>query len=147
MSYQASQIANLLLRFAYTERGAEDLMSNMRLQKMLYYQQGFHLAVFDTPLFDEDIEAWMYGPVVPSVYEKYESCGRNGIEPDMTSEFSLPKDELELFANVYDVYGRYSTYGLMRLTHEEDPWKSTPTGKGNVIAKSKLKEYFKTRLD
>lgn len=38
---------------------------------MLYYQQGFHLAYFGTPLFDEEIEAWMYGPVVPCVFENY----------------------------------------------------------------------------
>lgn len=146
MCYQVLDIANLLLRFAYTEEGAEDLMSNMKLQKMLYYQQGFHLAQFGTPLFDEDIEAWMYGPVVPSVYEKFECYGRNGIVPDENNEFRLSGDELELFAQVYDVYGKYSAYGLMNLTHQEDPWKSTPTGKGNIISKEKMMEYFKTQL-
>lgn len=35
---------------------------------MLYYQQGFHLAMFGTPLFEEDIEAWMYGPVVSKCF-------------------------------------------------------------------------------
>ena len=67
MAYPVLKIANLMLRATYTIEGAEDLMSNMKLQKMLYYQQGFHLAYFGTPLFDEEIEAWMYGPVVPSV--------------------------------------------------------------------------------
>lgn len=44
----------------------------MKLQKLLYYVQGFHIAVFNRPLFNEDIEAWMYGPVVPAVYEYYQ---------------------------------------------------------------------------
>ncbi len=146
MAYPVNDIANLLLRFAYTSEGAEDMMSNMKLQKMLYYQQGFHLAYFGTPLFYEEIEAWMYGPVVPSVYEKYEKFGRNGILPDMESDFKLSDEDLELFAQVYEVYGKYSAYGLMNLTHGEAPWKSTPVGKGNIISKEKLTEYFKTQL-
>ena len=64
MSYPVLAIANKLLASATDYDGGE-LMSNMKLQKMLYYQQGYHLAAFGTPLFDEDIEAWMYGPVVP----------------------------------------------------------------------------------
>lgn len=146
MSYPVLDIANLLLRFAYTAEGAEDMMSNMKLQKMLYYQQGFHLAHFGTPLFDEEIEAWMYGPVVPCVYDKFERFGRNGIMPDEENEFQLHGEELELFNQVFEVYGKYSAYGLMRLTHDEDPWKSTPTGKGNVISKGKMADYFKTQL-
>ena len=59
MSYPVLAIANKLLASATDYDGGE-LMSNMKLQKMLYYQQGYHLAAFGTPLFDEDIEAWMY---------------------------------------------------------------------------------------
>ena len=44
------------------------------------------------------------------------------------------------------VYGKYSAIGLMNMTHEEMPWKSTPVGEGNVIAKEKMMEFFKTRL-
>lgn len=60
-------IANKLLLKTEEVSNGEELMTNMKLQKMLYYQQGLHLAYFGTPLFDEDLEAWMYGPVVPSV--------------------------------------------------------------------------------
>ena len=70
MAYKALDIANKLLAKA-TDVCGGDLMSNMKLQKMLYYEQGYHLAAFGTPLFDEDIEAWMYGPVVPCVYEHF----------------------------------------------------------------------------
>ena len=92
MAYKVLDIANkLLLRAKNNESG--DLMSNMKLQKMLYYQQGFHLAYFGTPLFDEDIEAWMYGPVVPSVYSHYKNCGRQGIMPETEEELPLDKKE------------------------------------------------------
>ena len=70
MAYKALDIAYKLLASAKNTAGGE-LMSNLKLQKMLYYEQGFHLAKFNTPLFDEEIEAWMYGPVVPAVYNHF----------------------------------------------------------------------------
>lgn len=147
MAYPVIQIANQLLLYS-ADKGGE-LMTNMKLQKMLYYQQGFHLAYFGTPLFDEDIEAWMYGPVVPVIYEEYKSYGRNGIEPNRELAFSFEqKKELALFNEVCKVYGAYSAIGLMNMTHEEMPWKSTPTGEGegHVIAKEKMQSFFKKRL-
>ena len=147
MAYPVIQIANQLLLYS-ADKGGE-LMTNMKLQKMLYYQQGFHLAYFGTPLFDEDIEAWMYGPVIPVIYEEYKSYGRNGIEPNRELAFSFEqKKELALFNEVCKVYGAYSAIGLMNMTHEEMPWKSTPTGEGedHVIAKEKMQSFFKKRL-
>lgn len=146
MAYPVIKIANELLRLAY--EGAGDLMSNLKLQKMLYYQQGFHLAYFGTPLFDEDIEAWMYGPVVPCVYDTYECKGRAGIEPDnsMCVEFK-DDEELRLFLKVYDIYGQYSAIGLMNMTHNELPWQSVSPGHGHIISKDSMKEFFKTRLN
>jgi uncharacterized phage-associated protein len=145
MTYPVSQIANQLLLNS-ADMGKE-LMTNMKLQKMLYYQQGFHLAYFNTPLFDEEIEAWMYGPVVPEMYERYKSNGHLGIEPDRSMGFGFDQpEELALFNEVCNVYGAYSTIGLMNMTRNETPWKTTPTGEGNVIPKSVMKSFFKKRL-
>ena len=146
MAYNIKDIANLLLHRAEEAEGG-DLMSNMKLQKMLYYQQGFHLAMFGTPLFDDEIEAWMYGPVIPSVYETYKSYGRDGIPSDKDKTFSFddPK-EAALFEEVYRVYGKFSAIGLMNMTHGEYPWKSTETGEGNIIEKRKMASFFKSRL-
>ena len=147
MAYNVKQIANLLLLYSADNQG--EFMTNMKLQKMLYYQQGFHLAYFDTPLFDNEIEAWMYGPVVPEIYEIYKSNGRNGIEPDRELHFNFKqKNELALFNEVCKVYGAFSAIGLMNMTHEEEPWKSTPTGEGenHIIKKEKMQLFFKDRL-
>ena len=144
MSYKVIDIAEKLLKFAASSPEGE-LMSNMKLQKMLYYQQGFHLAYFDTPLFDEEIEAWMYGPVVPCVYDTFQIYGNQGIEPKGNG-VELNNEEEALFCEVYRIYGVYSAIGLMNMTHSEKPWKSTPTGMGNVISKSSLKMFFKKRL-
>ena len=145
MSYPVIQIANELLRLAY--EGVGELMTNLKLQKLLYYQQGFHLAYFGEPLFDDEIEAWMYGPVVPSMYYNYEPNGRNGIVPNDEIECAMSDEEWRLFCKVYDIYGKYSAEGLIDLTHSEIPWQTTPTGKGNVISKQCIQEFFKTRLN
>ena len=148
--YKAINIARKLLLTAKRDSvigGQGELMSNMKLQKMLYYEQGFHLAVFGTPLFEEDIEAWMYGPVVPAVYEVYKDYGYNGIDPGEAEEISLSDREQALFDEVYKVYGAYSAIGLMNMTHRESPWANTPAGVGSVISREKMVEFFRTRLN
>lgn len=145
MPYQVLDIANLLLAYANQSEDG-DLMSNLKLQKMLYYQQGFHLAYFDTPLFNEDFEAWMYGPVIPSVYERFKEYGNKGIEPPADTLVELTREEEALFQEVFNVYDEYSASGLVRLTHSETPWKSTPCGVGNIISKEVMTEFFKERL-
>ncbi len=148
--FKAIDIARKLLLTAKRDsviEGQGELMSNMKLQKMLYYEQGFHLAVFGTPLFEEDIEAWMYGPVVPAVYEVYKDYGYNGIDPGEVEEVSLSDREQALFDEVYKVYGAYSAIGLMNMTHRESPWANTPTGVGSVISRDKMVEFFRTRIN
>jgi len=146
MVYNVLDIANELLRRA-EDTAESELMSNMKLQKMLYYQQGFHLAMFGTPLFNDDVEAWMYGPVVPTAYNYYKAHGRMGIPADKSKNFRFAsKQEAALFAEVFRVYGKFSAIGLMNMTHSEAPWKTTKTGEGNVIPQSKMQSFFKTRL-
>lgn len=139
------EIAKKILKKG-TDNDSGELISNLKLQKLLYYQQGYHLAMFDTPLFADEFEAWMYGPVVPSVFELYKSNGRNGIEYS-GEVVTLSADEEGLFNEVYDIYSRYSAFGLKDMTHNEMPWKSTPTGRGNIISKDKIRDFFKTKIE
>ena len=148
--FKAIDIARKLLLTAKRDsviEGQGELMSNMKLQKMLYYEQGFHLAVFGTPLFEEEIEAWMYGPVVPAVYEVYKDYGYNGIDPGKVEEINLSDREQALFDEVYKVYGAFSAIGLMNMTHRESPWANTPAGVGSVISRDKMVEFFRTRIN
>lgn len=145
MVYNVMDIANELLKKA-AEDGGGDLLTNMKLQKLLYYEQGFHLAYFNQPLFNEAIEAWQYGPVVPLVYEHYKSFGRTGLEPKSNDFCFQDKIEKSLFDEVYRVYSAYSAIGLMDMTHSELPWKTTIVGVGNEISHEKMKMFFKKRL-
>nr|DAY01126.1 MAG TPA: hypothetical protein [Caudoviricetes sp.]DAY75333.1 MAG TPA: hypothetical protein [Caudoviricetes sp.] len=142
MAYKALDIANKIVSKTDLEHG--DTISNLKLQKMMYYQQGFHLAYFGTPLFDEDIVAWQYGPVVPSVYKEYKSFESNSISTSKEG-ISLSDDEEELFNNVYEEYNQFSAVALMKMTHEESPWKTTEIN--SVISRDKMMSFFKTQIE
>ncbi|MBD2384884.1 SocA family protein [Cylindrospermum sp. FACHB-282] len=130
---------------AQTDEDAGDLISNLKLQKLLYYAQGFHLALYDKPLFSEPIEAWRYGPVVPEVYHEYKNCGSDAIPIPEDIDFSKFNEQtVELLNEVYNVYGQFSAWKLRNMTHNEDPWKDTSVG--DVIIFQSLKKYFKTQL-
>lgn len=143
MCYCALDIANkILAKGASSDAG--ELISNLKLQKLLYYMQGFHLAFFETKLFKEDIVAWQYGPVVPEVYNKYKIHNNSGIEPT-EDVIKLSENEELLFDEVFAVYGEFSAIGLMNLTHQESPWCDTPIN--SVIDEGKMIRFFKSRLE
>jgi uncharacterized phage-associated protein len=146
MVHKASDIAKIILNISNPEVG--DIISNLKLQKLLYYAQGFHLAIYDIPLFEEEIEAWMYGPVVPCVYQEYRPFGAGAIERDKSFEIpeSVTENELDLIGEVYEIYGQFSALKLMNLTHEEEPWQSVPAKTGSIISKESMKKFFKTRI-
>lgn len=143
-NHTASQVAKWFLahnRIAENDEGAE-LISNLKLQKLLYYAQGCFLAVTDEPLFGDDIVAWQHGPVVENIYHTYKNNGAKGIpfEEDFdSSEFTA--EENDLLSEVYTVFGQYSAWKLRNMTHSESPWLDTP--QGEVITKEKIKDYFK----
>jgi uncharacterized phage-associated protein len=64
------EVANYFIWLA-NETGS--FLSNLKLQKLVYYAQAWHLALEESPLFEEDFEAWIHGPVLPTLYQKYES--------------------------------------------------------------------------
>lgn len=147
MAYNVYDIANLILRLANNGYGSEPI-SNMKLQKLLYYEQGYHLACFDEPLFNEDIEAWKFGPVVPQIYEKYKCHQDQPIMPE-DGEVQMSGQHYELFYNVFTFFNKYSAFGLMEKTHNELPWLETSKNGSefnHVIPKALISEFFKTVL-
>ncbi len=121
---------------------AGDLISNLKLQKLIYYSQGFHLAMHNTPLFDDDVLAWDHGPVVESVYHSYKHFGSNAIQtPDGFDDSVLTETEKSLLKEVYEVFGQFSAWKLRNMTHSERPWLETP--RNYPIERELMKEYFK----
>ena len=148
MAYNAIDIAKKMIFMAQEdEANGGECLTNLKLQKLLYYQQGYHLAAFDTPLFEENVEAWMYGPVVPKVYSAYSEFGAQSLPVESGNPLTLNEEEEVLFSQVFDAYRDFSAIGLMNKTHQEKPWKDAlPHDKGTVIPLESMKSFFKTQL-
>lgn len=135
-------MADYFLSLVDEEEG--DLISDLKLQKLMYYAQGFHLAIYDKPLFSEPIEAWGHGPVIQALYKKYAAYGANPIPCPDSVDFSKFDDETKEFLNeVYNTFGQYSAWKLREMTHEEPPWSTAfKEGENTVISLDSLREYF-----
>lgn len=146
MAYSANDIAEKVILQTDTERG--DIISNLKLQKLLYYLQGYHLAFFNQKLFDDDLHAWTYGPVVPDVYRRFKENGAMGISLDPShKEIELSAEQEDLFAQVMREYGKFSAVKLMEMTHIEDPWKEAIDSKEHVINLDTMKSFFSKLID
>lgn len=124
-----------------------DLISNLKIQKLVYYAQGFHLAFFDEPLFQANIEAWEHGPVVRELYNCYKSYQNNALSiPHNFDETIFTGHSANLLDQVYCSYGQFTAWKLRDMTHEETPWQiSYEKGKNTIIKTDLLKSFFQTQ--
>ncbi len=146
MIYPAQTIANYLIWRANSDEELGENISNLKLQKLLYYAQGFHLAMNDgAPLFEDEILAWQHGPVVRDVWQHYRDYRAEAIptDPNFDPE-SVDAEAREAIEEAYGVYGQYSAWGLRNLTHEEAPWRDTPPN--GVISREAIRRYFAEHL-
>ncbi len=140
-------------------------LTQMKLQKLLFFMQGWHLGLTGEPLFENDFEAWDYGPVVPAVYQEFRDFGINGINRfgraliPCGTDFVIAEPPLEnaerlnpLFERIWEVYGRYTGNQLSSMTHRLDtPWTKVRAPYGNnvprslLIPKELMKEYFSAK--
>jgi uncharacterized phage-associated protein len=124
---------------------AGDTISNMKLQKLLYYAQGFHLALHNEPLFDEPIVAWVHGPVVPALYHKYKEFGADNLPTVGDIDWDKYAPSRGLLDEVHEVFGQFSAWKLRNMTHDEKPWKDAEAAR-DVISHAAMAEYFKGYL-
>lgn len=138
----------------------QSLITNLKLQKLVYYAQAWHLAMHNKPLFEEEMEAWIHGPVLPALYENYKKFSWKPIEREDLQEGSLDRIISEfdskarnLLNEVAEEYFGLTAYELERLTHNEEPWKIARAGipedkpSNAIISKSSMKEYYSQYID
>lgn len=141
--YPALDVARYFI--AMTDGDSGEGLTNLKLQKLLYYAQGTHLALTGTPLFPEDVEAWLHGPVVPQVYQRFKPHGTNAIPASGCGGFPAIDDATcEILDDVYNVFGQFSGWKLRQMIEVEPPWKETRPGE--VISHAKLRDYFQTQV-
>ncbi|HOX41197.1 MAG TPA: DUF4065 domain-containing protein [bacterium] len=144
-------VANFFIALA-NETG--DIITNLKLQKLVYYAQAWYLANYKKPLFDEDFEAWIHGPVIPDLYHKYKSFGYSPIETkiDFSSVENLDSTVKEFLAEVAKIYMTHGAYELEAMTHQEQPWIDARDGCepdencSNVIPKKSMMEFYGAKI-
>lgn len=122
-------------------------INHLKLQKILYYIQAWNLALLNEPLFEEDFEAWLHGPVIRKVWDEYKShsvlIGELS-EQDENINVKFTEDQEDVIEDVIDAYGNKSGYYLESLTHQEDPWKNArKQGENTIIKKEEMKKYYR----
>ncbi len=156
--YDPRTISNYFLLLA-NEDGVT--ITPMKLQKLVYFAHGYFLAVTDNPLINDEVQAWQFGPVIPSLYHHIKHYGRNPITGYLRSNLDttqvLPESSVirTFLRKIWEVYGGLSAIQLSKMTHEPDtPWAQTckkHSGNGNigwniVIPDKLIKEHFDKQL-
>jgi uncharacterized phage-associated protein len=95
----------------------------MKLEKLVYYCQCWHLARYKKTLFDEPIEAWRQGPVVPALYQRHRGQYHISSWP-LGDSSTLNEEAWQVVRWVVASYGDFSPVQLSRMTHAEIPWRA-----------------------
>lgn len=161
MAYNAKQIATEFIQLADAE-GRK--LTPMQLQKLVYFAYGWYLAITGERLINERVEAWQWGPVIPSLYAAFREYGSDPIDDvpgdlyfDGTKlkvrKYPLVSDDPQrdetarmIIRRVWEIYGKYSASTLSSMTHEPNsPWSKT-SGKeirGTDISDELIADYFR----
>ncbi len=144
------QVANFLL-VECRERG--DILTNLKLQKLLYYAQAWFLAIHGKPLFSEDFQAWVHGPALPSQYKRFK---KYEWRPILEENISPPKitnaDISSHLIEIVNVFGVETACSLELMTHNEKPWQAARAGIPKdqpsiaIISKELMRSHYKSQL-
>ena len=145
MSFSPAAIANKFWRLAAAQ-GRQ--LTPMQVQKLVYFAHGWHLGLSSRPLSWEHPQAWLYGPVFPSLYQDVKQWGGGPI-PQPIIEFSEVEDPfaIALIERVWDVYGDKSAAQLSQMSHDpKGPWKQARDksngARGVPIHDADVQRYF-----
>lgn len=134
MCVSPNAVADCFLKLSWAENKP---ITQMKLQKLLFFAHGWHLALLDEPMMNELVQAWKYGPVFESIYHNYKIFGSNPIDCSsyykrVNSPFwrdfgkldkDLHKNVIAIVQNVWNVFKDCNAIQLMQLTHVKgSPW-------------------------
>lgn len=139
--YDALDISKYVIDYEYSKHRS---VSNLRLQKLLYFVQAQFLVSNKASCFSDNIEAWEFGPVVPNVYHHYKIFGSSCIPRSIVSEsHDIKECDKVLINKILDKCARYSTSKLVSITHNQKPWKDAYLRKfDNTISTKEMRTFF-----
>jgi uncharacterized phage-associated protein len=157
MTISAAAVANEFLSLqAQDSSGNYPPIDHMKLQKLVFYAHAWHLAIKDTPLFDDDVEAWPWGPVIRNIYVDFHHFGRNPIvgkkatrivktQGNGNLNFAFETPEItdtavkQFLKDVWNVHKKFTGVQLSNATHAPgEPWTIVKENYGSLSAKPKI---------
>lgn len=155
MAYQTIAVANAFIEKA--KCGQIPDLTPMKLQKLVFYAQSWHLKLYQEPLVDDFFAKWPYGPVIPSLYHEVKRYGSNEITNlignvewkgnDMAIVTpTIPQSDkktIALIDKICDVYGPLRGTQLSYLTHQAGTAWSLTNDEGAVISNDLMAETIR----
>lgn len=150
-------IANFFIKKANSEC---NIITPMKILKLVYISHGWHLGIMDKPLIAEPVVAWKYGPVIPVVYNEFKKYGNTNVDDtgfifNEKMEIIVPmpnKTNLKFLEKIWSVYKNYTGIQLSALTHEEGtPWDIVWNKEGGkdkkdaIISNDLIKQHYKSK--
>lgn len=121
--HHARDVAAELIRLASSSEAADHL-THLRLEKLLYYVQGWSLAFRDRPMFRGQIQAWQHGPVAVDAWHAFKAFNQRLIlDSDVEEVGGLPLPDRMFIAAVWEAKKHLSASALWQQTHDEQPWR------------------------
>lgn len=160
MTYEVLDVCRYVINYS-DKKGYE--ISNLKLQKLLYFIQAYFLIVKGEPCFSDAIEAWNFGPVIPKAYHEYKQFGCGNIPPIKSfiqidkndvwnskrvsyDDSAIEKDDKMRVNAVVDLFADYCATNLVELTQKQAPWiNSYVSSQHNEIKISAISEYFRKK--
>lgn len=141
----ALDCANWLIEQASDDINGGEYLTQLKVQKLLYFAQGISLYLYNKPLFEDKIYHEKYGPVVRSVIKYLKPFGNLSIETlykrkDLI-KFNNNKEALNTLSLAYENFGIFSASKLVELTHNDSCWKNH--NDGEEITQEEIKRTFK----
>lgn len=138
--YKAIDVASYVINWCIDNNL---VITNLKLQKLLYFLQGEFCGHTGNRLIVDDFFAWQLGPVIPNVYSTYAIYSSLPI-PRQINDIDFSEEHKEIIINILSKYARKSTWDLVDLSHEQDPWKYNYQifGDKSLIPYQSIKDYF-----
>lgn len=140
--YSARTISNAILKIAHE---SDQQLTNMQLQKLVYFAHGWYLAWKNEPLISDSVKAWNFGPVIPPLYNRLKKYGNDVVTEPISGEVQLDDEKVNDFLKkVYERYRSLNGAQMSYLTHKEGtPWAETwSKDQFSVIPQDVIRNHF-----
>lgn len=140
--YNAREIASYVINWCH-QHGF--IITNLKLQKLLYFLQGENCRIRHIRLISDDFFAWQLGPVIPEVYYEF-AIYSSSVIPKQQCSTTFSSEELAIIDQILLKYAPKSTWDLVDISHSQDPWKYNHQvfGDRSLIPYKSIENYFES---